>query len=364
MKHSSKTKKRKKKTELKVKVKPKKIGFFDSLFGILKEEGHIIEKEINELKENGKIRDKFEEEYKNYIKRKERERKEPEYKKLKKIPTVEEIQKRALPVGIKHEKILVEKKKPVEYWIKTGVPGFDDLLEKGIPKGSAILIAGGPGTGKTIFCLQTLNHAASNGEKCIYISFEEPEERLIQHMKNFGWNPEKLIKNNMLIIKRVDPFKISRAVEAMLAKAKGELLIKIEEIPELIPKNFKPDRIVMDSLTALASAFVGREQSYRVYIEQLFRYFERMGVTSFLISETEQVPILFSKTGVEEFLADGVVVLYNVRRGNIRNMAIEVLKLRGVKHQKKIVAMQILSGKGIKIYSEQEVFGGIEEEKL
>ncbi len=238
--------------------------------------------------------------------------------------------------------------------IQTGIPGFDDLLDHGIPKGSAVLVAGGAGGGKTIFCLQTLAYHASHGAKCFYMSFEESEKRLIEHMEDFGWDPQKLIEKNMLKVQRLSPFEITRSVDAMLAKEKGELLIDID--PVVMPKEFNPDFIVLDSLTAVASAFKGKEDSYRIYIEQLFRFFEKIGSTSFLITETKQIPEIFSTTGVEEFLADGVIVFYNLERENIRENAIEVLKMRGESHQKKKVAMQI-TGKGIIVYPEQEVFG-------
>ncbi len=91
----------------------------------------------------------------------------------------------------------------------------------------------------------------------------------------------------------------------------------------------------------------------------MFRFFEKIGATSFLITETEQIPKIFSKTGVEEFLADGVVVMYNLKHKNVRENAIEILKLRGAGHQKKIVALQI-TPKGIVIYPGQEVFSEIE----
>ena len=240
-------------------------------------------------------------------------------------------------------------------YIETGVPGFDDLLEKGIPKGNAILMAGGAGSGKTIFCLQTLIHHSNKGKKCLYMSFEESEEHLIEHMEDFGWNPKELIKKGNLLIKRFNPFDITRSVDALLMKAKGELLIDIE--PVVFPGNFKPDIIVVDSLTAIASAFTGKEDSYRIYIEQLFRFFEKINANSFLITETEQIPKIFSTSGVEEFLADGVFVIYNFKRGDVRENGIEILKLRGAKHQKKIVAMQITNN-GMVVYPEQEVFSG------
>ncbi len=252
------------------------------------------------------------------------------------------------------EKYIIEEE-PTEY-VKSGIPGFDKLFEKGMSKGATVIFAGGAGSGKTIFGLQTLNYHASNGKKCFYMSFEESEEKLKQHMKDFGWDAGKLIEDGSLMIERYSPFDITRSVDAMLAKEKGELFIDID--PIIIPKEFKPDFIVLDSLTAIASAFTGKEDSYRIYIEQLFRFFEKLGSTSFLITETKQIPEIFSTTGVEEFLADGVIVFYNLKHGNVRENAIEVLKMRGQKHQKKIVAMRI-TNKGIEVFPEQEIFGGI-----
>jgi hemerythrin-like metal-binding protein len=237
--------------------------------------------------------------------------------------------------------------------IATGIPGFDKLFEKGIPRGCSVLVAGGAGSGKTIFCLQTLINKANQGKKCYYMSFEESEDRLIEHMEEFGWNPRELIKKGKLVIKRMNPFDITRNVDALLAKQKGELLIDID--PVIMPEDFKPDFVAIDSLTAIASAFTGKEDSYRIYIEQLFRFFEKLGSTNFLITETEQIPKIFSQTGVEEFLADGVIVFYNFKRGDVREKGIEVLKMRGENHQKKIVAVTISSG-GITVYPDQEVF--------
>ncbi len=246
-----------------------------------------------------------------------------------------------------------------EQFMETGVPGFDDLIDnKGIPKGTSVLVSGGPGSGKTTFCLQTLAHGASKGEKCIYLSFEESSERLKGHMRNYGWDPEQLEKSGNLVIKRMDPFEISRSVEALLAKARGELLIEIDEIEGLIPKGFHPDRIVLDSLSAVSAAFAGREEGYRIYIEQLFKSLEKLGATSFLITEINSDMSRFSRTGVEEFLSDGVICFYNMRRGNIRVSATEIIKLRGAAHKKKIVPFSIVSGKGIEVYPMEEIFVG------
>lgn len=258
-------------------------------------------------------------------------------------------------------------KRKKEY-IKTGVPGFDKLFKHGIPKGSPVIIAGGTGAGKTLFCLQILAHHAAQGKKCYYMSFEESSDKLIEHMKDFGWDPEKLIKSGNLKIKRFltseiyyynKDSKIGGDIQAMMTKDVDPLLMELEPLTVTGGEDgFHPDFIVIDSLTSISSTFRGKEQSYRFYIERLFRFFEKIGSTNFLITETKQIPEVFSPTGVEEFLADGVIVFYNIRRENIRETALEILKMRGEKHEKKTVALQI-TDKGIIVHPDQEVFGAL-----
>lgn len=258
-------------------------------------------------------------------------------------------------LDLSEEDLHVEGEHGREY-IRTGIPGFDNLFDHGIPAGVPILLAGGTGSGKTIFGLQLLAHHAAEGEKCLFMSFEENEEHLKQHMRDFGWDPDTLIEEGNLRIEEYSPFDITRKVEAALAKEQGELMIDID--PVIMPEDFDPDFIVVDSMTAIASAFLDDKSTYRIYLDQLFDFFEDIGANSFLITETGQDPTQFSPTGVEEFLADGVIVFYNLRRGNIRESAIEVLKMRGESHRKQIVAMQITDD-GITVYPDQKVFGAM-----
>jgi len=271
----------------------------------------------------------------------------------KKAASIEDIKKQI-------QQKLAEKPAPSrikvtgEKYVGTGIAGLDELFIHGIPKGVSSLVCGGPGSGKTIFCLQTLYEAAKAGEKCYYMTFEEDPERLRNHMRDFGWNPEPLEKAGKLVIKKISPLDVTRQIDAMLEKAKGELLIDIK--PLIIPKGFSPDRIAIDSLSAIASAFYGKEETYRLYIEQLFNLFSEVGATTFLISETPDPVTKLTTSGVEEFLADGVFVMYNIRHGNVRESAIEILKMRGSGFRKKIVPLEIKPDQGIIVYPEQEVF--------
>lgn len=235
---------------------------------------------------------------------------------------------------------------------KTGIEGFDQLFRKGIPYGSTVLIEGGPGSGKTNFCLQIAHNSCKKGLRTLYMSFEEPEKRLKDHMANFGFDYKKYEENGMLRIKRFNALDISRSVEALLSEAKRELLIDVQ--PVLIPVDFKPDVVCIDSISSIASAFSGEESRFRVYMEQFFRYLEKHDITSFLIRETSipsHIGEVYSEKGEAiSFLSDGIVVLYNViyfdgRRGR----AIEVLKMRGEDITRKIVEAEIVNGKGFVI---------------
>jgi len=239
--------------------------------------------------------------------------------------------------------------------IATGVPGFDDMIGGGIPINSTILVSGGPGSGKTTFCIQMLGWAAEQGEKCLFLTFEETEEQLMEHMEDYGLNPRAYMEKGTLMIQKQDPFKISRMVEALLAHARGELLINIDEIIDILPKGYKPDRIVVDSLSAIAAAFSESNTAYRVYVTKLMDLLQKTGATSFLISEVQGIENIGHGL-VEEFLADGVIVFYNLQKGNIKQSALEVLKMRAVDHEKKIVPFEFVKGKGIVVYPLERTF--------
>ncbi|MBM3234244.1 hypothetical protein FJZ19_04085 [Candidatus Pacearchaeota archaeon] len=238
-------------------------------------------------------------------------------------------------------------------FFKTYIPGFDKLCPEGVPVGNSILVEGGPGNGKTIFCLTLLKNMCERGKKVLYMSFEEPEGRLKEHMKIFGAKPEEYEKKGVLYVKRFNALDIARSVEALLSEAKKELLIDVQ--PVLIPPEFQPDIVLIDSLSSIASAFSGEESRFRIYMEQLFRYLEGNRITSFLIREVAS-PAHIGTTFVEKgeavsFLSDGIIVIYNVfYPSGIRKRAFEILKMRGADINRRIVECEIKRGKGIVIH--------------
>ena len=255
--------------------------------------------------------------------------------------------------AMNEEKLTTKSQK--ELILKTEIDGFDELFEKkGVPKGNSILIAGGPGTGKSTFCRQICYNAVSKGKHCMYVSFEESKERIIRSMEGFGWDVKKYIEDGTLIIQKINPLDILRMKFGSIGGSGSATELSYKIKPLVIPKDFDPEVIAVDSLSAIIAASVTKDKNYRVYLQQLFSFFEETRATSFLVTETDPIPKRYSESGIEEFLADGIVVLYNIQKEDMRKNAIEILKMRYGKHQKKVVLMEITSN-GIKIHPDKHI---------
>lgn len=252
------------------------------------------------------------------------------------------------------EEIVQELRKELSI-LKTNIPGFDTLFSSGgIPHGNAVMVAGGPGTGKSIFCRQICYNLIRAGKPCMYVSLEEDDEHIIRSMNAFGWDVQQYVDSGQFLIQKINPLDILRIKFGSLGGSGSaqELSYKIK--PLVIPKDFQPVVIVVDSLSAIIAASVTKEKNYRVYLQQLFSFFEETKATSLLITETNPLPKRFSESGIEEFLADGIIVLYNVQQSEGRRNAIEVLKMRYAKHAKKIVKMEITEH-GMEIFPDSPV---------
>jgi len=260
------------------------------------------------------------------------------------------------PAEIKEQAALLKSK---DYFLPA-VKGLDKLFSKGIPTGSAVIIEGGPGSGKTIFCLQACVDACKQGKKVLFMSFEEPEDNLRTHLRSFSFDPIPYEKKGILRIKRFSALDIARSVEALLSEAKKELLIDVQVV--LIPAGFDPDIVFIDSLTSISSAFSGESNRFRIYMEQMFRYLESHNITSFLIMETPHpAHIGVVMSGLDQavsFLSDGIIVVYSViYKGGRRGRALEVVKMRGEDINRKIVEAEIKDKQGMIVYPDRPLKG-------
>lgn len=246
----------------------------------------------------------------------------------------------------KKKKIILKrkgKKKPSkEERVSTGIPGLDKVMDGGFRSRTVNLVAGGPGSGKTIFGIQFLvDGIERHDESGVYISFDQTEKELLSDMKVFNWGLRDKIKKKKLVILSYTP----EQVENVLKAGGGTVRDIIQSI--------KAKRVVVDSLTAFTLLHEDALAQRKACLA-LFRAIKKWGCTALLISEQEEDPEAHSPL-VEEFEVDGVLLIYNVRRGKTRQRALEVFKLRGAKHPVKIFPMTI-DNKGIRIHSGKSVF--------
>ena len=82
---------------------------------------------------------------------------------------------------------------------------------------------------------------------------------------------------------------------------------------------------------------------------------EKLGSINFILDETAQDPAAYSRAGIEEFLADGVVAFYSVKAYNRRETSLEIIKLRSSAHVKRLIPYKITKN-GIEVYADQEAF--------
>ncbi|MEM2570045.1 MAG: ATPase domain-containing protein, partial [Candidatus Bathyarchaeia archaeon] len=127
--------------------------------------------------------------------------------------------------------------------VPTGISGLDEIAGGGFPKNSLIILAGNPGTGKTIFSAHFLYYGAANyGEKGVYVSFAESKEAFLKNMRGLGLDFEKLEKEGkfrFLDMVTVRSEAVSTVLEAILKEVSG----------------LGAKRLVIDSFSALAQAF-------------------------------------------------------------------------------------------------------------
>lgn len=204
--------------------------------------------------------------------------------------------------------------------VSTGIDGLDPLIEGGFPRGSLVLLAGNPGTGKTIFGMQFLYRGAEDyGENGVYVSFAENEDTITHNISRlFGRDLRKKEEGNG----KVKILDFTTVTEKGLSTV---LEMILEEVTRL-----KAKRLVIDSFSAMAQAFKEPIEARIIIHNILGKLVRQLGCTTILIVE---VPTGSEKIGasIEEFVADGVIVL---RRDNYDGRLIreiEISKLRGTK---------------------------------
>ena len=225
--------------------------------------------------------------------------------------------------------------------VPTGIPGFDVFSEGGLPEARTTMISGTAGSGKTIFASQFLAEGIKQGDNGVFVTFEESPSMLRKNMSGFGWDIEQWETEKKWVFVDASP------LDQNIPLISGEydldpLLSRLKYAVEQI--NAK--RVAMDSLGSVFS-YVPDIAQVRNLLFKLAQVLREMEVTAILTSERTTDYGEISRYGIEEFVADNVIIMRNALIEERRRRTIEILKFRGVSHQHGEFPFTILSERGI-----------------
>ncbi len=217
-------------------------------------------------------------------------------------------------------------------YVKTGIDGFDNIFAHGgYPRGNQILVLGGPGSGKSIFCAQYLYSGAKlYDEPGVYVALEETPEKIARNMSSFGWDLKGLEKEGKI-----------KFVDSVSLRAKGHKDLDQELLKESLDVSnmtvfienaideISAKRLVIDSL-AMMGMYTNDEFALRSKLLNLSEKISSLGVTTLLVDEAKSKDVGVDSFPTEMFMFDGVITLEQDRSSKERRLSIA--KMRGTKH--------------------------------
>jgi circadian clock protein KaiC len=206
----------------------------------------------------------------------------------------------------------------------TGIGGFDEVTNGGLPKGRPTIVCGGPGCGKTMFAVEFLVRGATEyNEPGVLMTFEETSEEMTKNVASLGFNLKGLAARKKLVLEyvRIEPAEIHETGEYDLEG----LFIRLQHAVDKIGAK----RVVLDTVEAIFSGF-GNTGMLRAEIRRLFRWLKDRGLTTVVTAEKGEGSL--TRYGLEEYVSDCVIFLDHRVTEQVSTRRMRVVKYRGASH--------------------------------
>jgi KaiC/GvpD/RAD55 family RecA-like ATPase len=238
----------------------------------------------------------------------------------------------------------------------TGINGLDDLLEQGLPRKRCTLLCGVPGSGKTILSVQFLiNGIEKFGEPGVFVTLAEDPLHIKEEMLRFGWNLDKLEEEGKMAI--IDFSTLAYLSREDFKKAMLRVQIPkftIESVVDKVKlkvKEIAAKRLVADSITSLMIQEPDANERRRE-IAHLIRGLSETDCTCLVTSEL-RTTALERELQVEEYLAQGVILLHKIAREGQVLRIITIEKMRGTDHDTQ-PHLYTITKDGIKVFPKEK----------
>lgn len=206
----------------------------------------------------------------------------------------------------------------------TGIQGFDEITDGGLPAGRPTLVCGGAGCGKTLFGMEFLVRGATQfNEPGVFMSFEETNDELTKNVASLGFDLTDLIKHKKIILEhvRVERSEIEETGEYNLEG----LFIRLNYAIDLIGAK----RVVLDTIESLFSG-LPNQLILRAELRRLFHWLKEKGVTAIITGERGDETL--TRQGLEEYVSDCVIMLDHRVNEQNSTRRLRVVKYRGSIH--------------------------------
>lgn len=213
--------------------------------------------------------------------------------------------------------------------LETGIEGFDVIARGGLPRRRTTLVAGTAGSGKTMFGLQFIVEGVRQFDQGgVIITFEEHPREMTQNVASLGWDLDGMVADDRVAFVDASP----EPGEEQIETGPFDLSALLARI-ETAVRRVNAARVVLDSVGSAFPQFkdpiLVRRELHRIVVG-----LRELGVTTVMTMERTSEYGDIGRYGVEEFVADNVIILRNQLEAEKRRRTIEVLKVRGAPHQK------------------------------
>ncbi len=206
----------------------------------------------------------------------------------------------------------------------TGIKGFDEITEGGLPKNRTTLVSGNAGSGKTLFGIDFLiKGATEHNEPGILMSFEETEDEIYNDVASLNMDLQRLVSRKKILCEHV--ILDHKDIQETNFNLEG-IFVRLEHAIDSIGAK----RVVLDSIESIYAGITDLG-ILRLEIKRLFRWLKEKKVTAIVTGEPGQSST-FTRHGLEEYISDCIILLDNRVRDQIATRRIRVIKYRGSRH--------------------------------
>lgn len=218
--------------------------------------------------------------------------------------------------------------------LPTGIPGFDEVLHGGLPRGRNSLFVGGPGSGKTVLALQTLvNGARMFKEPGIFVAFEENTDQIISNAATFGWDLPDLQKKKLFFL---DALLSPEVVKSGDFDLSALLAIVAEKAAEIGAK-----RVVFDAIDIILGLLDDPAAEKRELF-RLHQWLHECHLTGIITAKADSHHFVAGAHALNmQFMSDCVITLEHSLAGRVSLRNLWVMKYRGSSFSENAVPMSI-----------------------